>query len=172
MMAVQPVACTSMSYQDAGSTFGRSERRRQWRAAPRLLFAVLVAVLMAGCTGGGGPSGPAGSPSGPPGEAPSQSLELASPKSPAASEGTYTGVLGSDAIEGGCVYLQAADGTRYEVIYPDGWELRKAPVELVAPDGRVVARAGDEVTVTAHEADMASICMIGPIIQATEVVVG
>jgi hypothetical protein len=81
-------------------------------------------------------------------------------------------VLGSDAIEGGCAYLQAPDGGKYEVIYPDGWELRLAPLELVAPDGTVVARAGDEVTVRGAEADMASICQIGPIIRATEVVVG
>lgn len=84
----------------------------------------------------------------------------------------YTGMLGSDSIEGGCAYLQAPDGRKYEVIYPDGWELRKTPLELVAPDGTVVARAGDEVTVRGAQADMASICQIGPIIQATEVVVG
>ena len=59
-----------------------------------------------------------------------------------------------------------------EVIYPAGWTQRKAPLELVAPDGQVVAGAGDEVTVRGFEADMVSICQIGPIIQATEVVVG
>ena len=57
------------------------------------------------------------------------------------------------------------------MLYPDGWELRMSPLELIAPDGTVVARAGDEVTVRGAEADMASICQIGPIIQATEVVV-
>jgi hypothetical protein len=33
-----------------------------------------------------------------------------------------------------------------------------------------VARAGDEVTVRGAEADMVSVCQLGPIIQATEVV--
>ena len=101
------------------------------------------------------------------------SLELESPKiSPAGPDATYRGILGADAIEGGCTYLQTADGQRYELIPPDGWELRKGAAELVAPDGSVVARAGDAVTVTGHEADMVSICQIGPILQATEVVVG
>jgi hypothetical protein len=81
-------------------------------------------------------------------------------------------VLGADSIEGGCTYLQTADGQRYEIIPPDGWALRKGAAELVAPDGRVVARAGDAVTVKGHEADMVSICQIGPIIQAVEVTVG
>ena len=102
------------------------------------------------------------------------SLELATqqpPKTGAVAQ-TYGGVLGSDAIEGGCAYLQAPDGGKYEVLYPDGWELRMSPLELVAPDGTVVARAGDEVTVRGAEADMVSICQIGPIIRASEVVVG
>jgi len=81
-------------------------------------------------------------------------------------------VLGADSIEGGCSYLQTADGQRYEIIPPDGWELRKGAAELVAPDGTVVARAGDAITVKGHEADMVSICQIGPIIQAVEVTVG
>jgi hypothetical protein len=128
--------------------------------------------LMAGCSSGPGPggSGTAGSAEG----SAQPSLELASPKSPGAGGvmETYVGRLGSDAIEGGCTYLETADGVRYEVIYPQDWELRKSPLELVAPDGRVVAGAGDEVTIRGAVADMMSICQIGPIIQAVEVVVG
>ena len=105
-------------------------------------------------------------------QAPSGSLELNSPKSPAGAEDTYTGVLRSDAIEGGCAYLQTAGGDKYEVIPPDGWQLQKAPAAVVAPDGQVVARAGDVITVRGHAADMMSICQIGPIIQATEIVAG
>lgn len=82
---------------------------------------------------------------------------------------TYVGRLGSDSIEGGCTYLQTADGRKLEVIYPDGWQVRRSPLELVAPDGRVVAGAGDEVTIRGSEADMVSICQIGPIISAVEV---
>ena len=81
-------------------------------------------------------------------------------------------MLGADSIEGGCSYLQTADGQRYEIIPPDGWQLNKGSAEFVAPDGRVVARAGDTVTVTGHEADMVSICQIGPIIQAMEITAG
>jgi hypothetical protein len=81
-------------------------------------------------------------------------------------------VLRSDAIEGGCAYVQTADGQKYEVIPPDGWELRKAPAAVVSPDGQVVAKAGDIVTVHGSEADMMSICQIGPIIQATDIVAG
>ena len=83
---------------------------------------------------------------------------------------TYTGVLSFDSIEGGCAYLQAAVGRKLEVIYPDGWTLQKSPLELLAPDGSVHSRAGDTVTVKGSEAtDMASICQIGAIIRATEV---
>jgi hypothetical protein len=81
------------------------------------------------------------------------------------------GRLGSDSVEGGCAYLEAADGTRYQVVYPDGWTLEPAPVQLIGPDGAVHARVGDIVTVRGAVADdMASICQIGPIFQATDVV--
>lgn len=84
---------------------------------------------------------------------------------------SLTGILGSDAVEGGCAYLQAADGTRYEVLYPDGWTVVMSPLQLIDPDGKVRARAGDLVTVRgATASDMASICQIGPIFQAAEVV--
>ena len=82
-----------------------------------------------------------------------------------------TGVLGSDSIEGGCGYLQVPSGTRYQVIYPDGWDLELSPLQLTSPEGEVVARGGDQVTVRGSEAsDMASICQIGPIFRASEVV--
>ena len=135
------------------------------------LVGLMVVLLMAGCSGsGGGASSPPGASGG---DSPKPSLELASPKiSPAGAVGTYSGMLGADSIEGGCTYLQTADGQRYEILPPDGWELRKGAAELVAPDGTVVARAGDAITVKGHEADMVSICQIGPIIQAVEVTVG
>lgn len=82
-----------------------------------------------------------------------------------------TGVLGADSIEGGCGYLQTDDGTRYQVIYPSGWDLTLSPLQLTSPAGEVVARGGDEVTVRGSvSTDMASICQIGPIFQATAVV--
>lgn len=107
---------------------------------------------------------------------PAASLTLSSvqpsraPSEPAGDE--LTGVLGADSIEGGCGYLQASDGTRYEVIYPDGWRLDLDPLQLTSPDGEIVARGGDEVTVQGTEnASMASICQIGPIFRATDVVI-
>jgi len=82
----------------------------------------------------------------------------------------YSGVLSMDDIEGGCAYLQTADGRKLEVVYPEGWTIRKAPLKLLAPDGSVHSRAGDVVSIRGAEAtDMASICQIGQIIRATEV---
>lgn len=157
-----------MSSKDDRNGLGRSVRHRGWVGASVGLF---VVVAMTGCGGGG--AGPPGSGSGSSESSSQPSLGLSS-QQPSVADGveTYVGMLGSDAIEGGCAYLQSADGRKYEVIYPDGWTLRKSPLELVAPDGRVVAGAGDEVTIRGTRADMASICQIGPIIQAAEVVVG
>jgi len=76
-----------------------------------------------------------------------------------------------DAIEGGCPYLQTTDGRKLQVLYPDGWQLQKAPLQLVAPDGTVHSKGGDLVSVNGSEAtDVATICQIGPVIRATEVV--
>lgn len=100
---------------------------------------------------------------------PSASLTLSS-KQPAPAGDSVTGVLGADAVEGGCAYLASPDGTRYEVIYPDGWRVQLSPLQLLDPDGAVVATGGEEVTVRGSLAgDMASICQIGPIFRATEV---
>lgn len=136
----------------------------------RGLAPLFIVLVMSACAASGGSSAtaePTASPSeqSTPSEAPSGE--------PTADPGDgvmLTGVLGADSIEGGCGYLQNDDGTRYEVIYPDGWELSLRPLELRAPDGTVVARGGDEVTVVGEVAgDMASICQIGPIFRADAV---
>jgi hypothetical protein len=167
MMAVRRALCKVMS----SMRDGRTERRAR-PLGRGVALAALLGVVMNGCgSGAGSGSGTAGA--GEPsavGPA-SPSLELASQQpTKGGAAATYTGVLAADAIEGGCAYLQVPDGRKLEVIYPDGWELRKSPVELVSPDGRVVARAGDGVTVRGAEADMASVCQLGPIIQATDVI--
>jgi hypothetical protein len=159
MMALQRGICTMKS----------NMHRDRWAAAAVLL---LMVVVMNGCSGGGG-AAPSGSGDDGPGRSPSGSLQLASQKpSVVGGETTYSGVLGADSIEGGCSYLQTADGQRYELIPPDGWQLDKGSAQLTGPDGALVARAGDTITVKGHEADMVSICQIGPIIQAVEITAG
>lgn len=69
------------------------------------------------------------------------------------------GVLGSDAVEGGCLYVLTTDGTKYELVFPGGSALPPG----VAP--------GDAVSVTGELArGMASICQVGPILLVAEVV--
>jgi hypothetical protein len=81
------------------------------------------------------------------------------------------GTLGADSVEGGCTYLEAADGERYQVHYPEGWTVRASPLSLTNPEGEVVARGGAKITVRGrHAGDMVSICQIGPIFSAEEVV--
>jgi hypothetical protein len=105
---------------------------------------------------------------------------ILSPRSHASSSGkelgggerTIIGVLGFDPLEGGCAFVEARDGSRYEVIYPDGWTLDRSSGQLRADDGRI-ARVGDAITVRGSTAtDRSSICQIGPIILASEVVLG
>ena len=138
------------------------------------VFLALGCLLFAACSAAPAASGPSPSASAPDATSPSPTLSLATPDpskplGPDAAD-TYTGVLSFDSIEGGCAYLETAVGRKLEVIYPDGWTLQKSPLELRAPDGSVHSRAGDTVTVKGSEAtDMMSICQIGPIIRATEV---
>lgn len=82
---------------------------------------------------------------------------------------TVTGRLTFDDIEGGCAFLETDDGTRYEIVYPDGWMLDRMRAELRGPGGHL-ARAGESVTVRGTVAtDRSSICQVGPIFLATEV---
>jgi hypothetical protein len=80
-----------------------------------------------------------------------------------------TGALTFDDIEGGCSYLQVADGTKFEVIYPEGWTLDRAGAVLRGPAGQL-ARAGAAVSVLGSLATgRSSICQVGPIFEATAV---
>ena len=100
---------------------------------------------------------------------PRESLTLSS-QQPVQAGDQLAGRLGADAVEGGCAYLEADDGTRYEVVYPMGWQVRLSPLALIDPAGEVVAEAGDTITVRGGIADdMASVCQIGPIFRAAEV---
>lgn len=131
----------------------------------RMLFAVVVLGLT-GCTAASDdvtPTPDAGSVFPAPGDLPTPA---------STSKGrSITGTFGSDAIEGGCAYLEADDGTRYEVLYPEGWTVERGPIRLLDPDGRVLAQGGERITVRGRVTDdMASICQIGPIFSADEVV--
>jgi hypothetical protein len=155
-----------------------SDRRPSRPASRRVpaAFLALGCLLVAACSAAPAASGPSPSASAaaPAVTSPTPSLSLVTP-GPSKPSGpdaaaTYTGVLSFDSIEGGCAYLQTAVGRKLEVIYPEGWTLEKSPLELHAPDGSIHSRAGDTVTVKGTEAtDMASICQIGSIIRATEV---
>ncbi|MFL5713232.1 MAG: hypothetical protein ACJ769_01085 [Chloroflexota bacterium] len=127
---------------------------------PFRLLPLAVALAIAACSsspGASAPSSPAARPSPSAASKPGVSAD-------------YSGILSMDEIEGGCTYLQADDGRKLQVIYPAGWELRKSPLELIAPDGSVHSKGGDRVSVNGSEAhDIATICQIGPVIQASEV---
>ena len=129
------------------------------------LLAILPIVVLAAC------AAPGDDPSMTDRPTPEPSLTLASAQREGQRAGdiTITGLLGSDSIEGGSPYLETDDGTRYQVLWPTGWELDSRG-DLVNPSGEAVAGLGDEVTVRGRVADdMASICQIGPIFRASEV---
>jgi hypothetical protein len=122
-------------------------------------------LLLAGCSSGSDPTEPVQDSF----VLPSGTKELGQSGQPSRS---ITGRLGFDDIEGGCAYLETDDGTKVEVIYPEGWAVDRATGMLSGPDGQHAA-AGDIVTVRGSVAtDRSSICQIGPIFVATEVTVG
>jgi hypothetical protein len=132
----------------------------------RRIFLLLL-LAGAGCAAPGAEATPT----------PSLRSVVATPSQPAPSKAPtvrgdeLTGFLGADSIEGGCAYLETEDGTRYEVIYPQGYEIDRSSATLRDPSGVVIASAGDVLTVRGEEAsEMVSICQIGPIFQASEVV--
>ncbi len=102
--------------------------------------------------------------------APAPRASLSPVPLPSTASAQLTGVLGFDTIEGGCGYVETADGTRYEVIYPNGWQIDTGTERLMGPGG-ISIRAGQKVILKGAVTDeVASICQIGPLFRATEVV--
>ncbi len=147
----------------------------------RLVLSLTLVAVLAACASTG--SGPTDSPdptdSATPEATPSmdptfrESLRPATAKPDPVGGGVeLVGILGADSIEGGCAYLEADDGTRYQVVYPDGWQVRASPLQLANPAGEVVATGGDDDHRPRQGGidDMVSICQIGPMFRAIEVV--
>ncbi len=129
---------------------------------------VVIAIAIAACTAPGASDSlaPTSTP-----WAPNATSAAATASAHTLGEMEVTGRLAADSTEGGCAYLEASDGTRYEVVYPAGWTLRSSPLSLADPSGTIVARAGDTVTVRGTiTTEMASTCQIGPILKAATVV--
>lgn len=83
---------------------------------------------------------------------------------------TLSGTFGGDpALEGGCTWLDAEDG-RYEIVYPDDYEVTADPPRITGPDGKVIAEDGDSIVLEGYaEPDLTSICQVGPIWRALEI---
>jgi|GEM_PF-4250492 len=88
------------------------------------------------------------------------------PVEPAGTE--IRGALGGDAqLEGGCAWVETDDGTRHEVLYPEGYTVEFDPLRLLGPDGEVIAQEGDRIEVPGEVADdVTSICQVGPLWRA------
>lgn len=134
--------------------------------------AALAVVFLTGCAGATPQAPSSAAVSAASSASPHTSAAASQSRTPDAGESNeLTGVLDADPIEGGCAYLRADDGTRYEVVYPPGWSIDRSSATLRDPTGMVVASGGDVITIRGREAtDMVSFCQIGPIFQATEVV--
>jgi hypothetical protein len=145
---------------------------------PRLLLltsVLVVAVSLSACASGDvAETGPdpavTATPAPAPTEDPTEEETVGEDRS-ATGGTTITGRLGGDAqLEGGCAWVETKDGTRYEVQYPEGYEVARDGSQLRGPDGDVIATAGDEITLTGAVAeDAMSFCQIGPIFAADEV---
>lgn len=86
-------------------------------------------------------------------------------------EGVLEGTLGGDArLEGGCAWLDTGEG-RFDVRYPDGYEIAFEPVRLLGPGGDTVAEEGETVRLRGRAAgDLMTVCQVGTVFEATEVV--
>ena len=125
------------------------------------MIVAALAVALAACGGAGGEP------------APTIGTEPPGGSEGATAEGdTITGTFGADAqLEGGCAWVD--DGTtRWNVQYPDGYQVSFTPPQLTGPGGLKVGD-GDTITVTGTEqADAVTTCQIGPVWIAESVKAG
>lgn len=140
---------------------------RPMRAA---LLPIGLGLAISACAGG--PAAPSDA-SSTPSLRPARSEAATPAELPGMSDADIRGTLGGDAqLEGGCAWLDAEDARRYEVIYPDGWRVDVDPPTLWGPDGEVRAVAGDRIgLIGSLEEGAASICQVGPLFRATEVII-
>lgn len=143
-----------------------------------ILAAAVVAMLLAACSSAAAPSTPSASPAATPSVSPSAAASEALPSAaltpesrPPAKGEPLSGRLGFTEIEGGCSYVETADGTRYQVLYPQDFAIDPSNGDLTGPDGAVVVPLGGELQLRgAVDPEMVSICQIGPIFRASEVI--
>lgn len=150
----------------------------------RLLTVLTLAVLAVGCGGGAGTQrSPTDGPSA--GRTPVQPLLTEHPTGTVRTGGgtgasddagagdELRGTLGGDpSLEGGCVWVEAEDGQRYELAPAEGapFTVDPARTTVVDPSGAVIAQAGDAIVVEGElGAELASFCQVGPIWSATDV---
>lgn len=145
-------------------------------AAAVTAFAVVLTAVVACRSAGTGPGGGAtdGTTPGPtsPGPTVGSGPGSGGDQPGGVENADLVGTFGGDErLEGGCAWINGDDGERYEVVYPEGWSVEFDPVRLIDPAGEVRAEEGDRIGVNGEvAADAVSICQIGPIFQATDVV--
>jgi hypothetical protein len=131
----------------------------------RLSILLLAAAVLLGACGTDDAAGPGQT------EPPVEGPPVDEPAGEQADAINIEGVLAGDPdLEGGCVWVEADDGN-YEVIeWPAGYEAQPDPVQLLGPDGEVVAEEGTLLRLDGRVAeDMMSICQVGTLFQATAV---
>lgn len=145
-----------------------------------LPLACITAVLLLGAcadepaqVGGPDPTTSTADPS-PTTTATATAAPVPAPSDPAEDRGefrSWTGTLGGSEIEGGCVWLEADDGTRYELVAAPGGTVAvdTANLSLLRVDGTVF-EGGAPITVDAAlDPEAMSFCQIGPILMVRDV---
>lgn len=90
----------------------------------------------------------------------------------AGTEGLTGTFNGDPVLEGGCSWLET-DEQRYQLVLPQGYQVDYAQLAIVAPDGKTVAKAGDTIKVTGHEApQQRSFCQVGTIFDVETISAG
>lgn len=84
---------------------------------------------------------------------------------------SWTGTLGGSEIEGGCVWLEAEDGTRYELVAAPGGTVAvdTANLSLLRSDGTVFEGGAPITLDAALDPEAMSFCQIGPILMVRDV---